>query len=118
MEKISEQMSNQGRLLYAGLGSLGITLAAIALGYLWGRVVHYPFTLLQRKVWTYYVLCSCSFPILVPLMVAMGIWLLPLQDTVETAIALLLAWMILALYIIRRMSKPGGRLSKERLGPN
>ncbi len=111
-------MSNQERLFYSSVGSLGITLIAMLLGYVWGSVVHYRFTLLQRKVWNYYVLCSSSFPVLVPLTVTLGLWLLPVREAIETTTFLLFVWMIIAFYIVRRMSKPGGRLSNERQRPN
>ncbi len=78
------------------------------------RAIHYPFSLRQRRMWTYYVLSISSLPVLATLMVGMGLWFLPVKESIAFSIFLLLVWMVIALYIVRRMSKPGGRLSQER----
>jgi hypothetical protein len=53
-----------------------------------------------------------------PLMLAMGLWLLPVRASIETILFLLLVWMVVAFYLVRRMSRPGGRLSQERQESN
>jgi len=45
---------------------------------------------------------------------ATALWVMPLKQSAAITIVLLLIWAGVALYIIRRMSAPGGRLSKER----
>jgi hypothetical protein len=107
-------MSNLERLIYAIVGSVGIAAIALALGYVWVRAMHYPFSLSQRKMWTYYVLFILSIPILCPLFVALTRWLMPVQQSAVLSISLLATWMIVAFFIVRRMSRPGGRLSEER----
>jgi hypothetical protein len=75
--------------------------------------MHYPFTLRQRKMWTYYVLVMSAIPILSPLTVALGRWLLPIATSAVIGISLLLAWTVAAYFILRRMSMRGGRLSRD-----
>jgi len=55
-----------------------------------------------------------AIPVLGPLMLAMGLWLLPVRASIETTIFLLFIWMVVAFRVVRRMSRPGGRLSQER----
>jgi hypothetical protein len=87
---------------------------ALLLGYVWIRAMHYPLTLRQRKMWTYYVLFICSLPVLGEIFLAMKFWVMPLQQSGVLTIILLIIWMIVAFFIVRRMSKPGGHLSEER----
>jgi len=101
-------------MLYMAVLSLAVYLVVLGLGYVWARAMHYPFTLRQRKMWTYYVLVTSSFPILGPLMVAMGLWILPVRGAVEVIVVLLIVWMVVAFYMVCRMSRAGGRLSKEQ----
>ena len=107
-------MSNEARMLFIVVLSLVTYPIALGLGYAWVRAIHYPFTLRQRKMWNYYVLFISAFPALAPLMVAIGLWLLPVNWSIAITICLLALWMVIAFYIVRRMSKPGGRLSEER----
>ncbi len=106
-------MSNRDRILFIIELSLITYLIALALGYVWVRAMHYPFTLRQRKMWTYYVLFVSAVPVLGPLMVAMGLWLLPVNGSIAITVFLLVIWIVIAFYLVRRMSKPGGRLSQE-----
>jgi hypothetical protein len=105
-------------LVLATIGfSLVIYLIALGLGYLWARAMHYPFTLRQRKMWNYYVLFFSGACVLNPLFVAMGkLWGMSLDQSATIIILLLIAWMVIAFFIVRRMSRPGGRLSEERHG--
>jgi len=107
-------MSNSDRMLYGVLIDLALYLVALGLGYVWARAMHYPFTRRQRLMLTYYVMWMTAIPVLGPLMLAMGLWLLPVRESIETTIFLLFIWMVIAFYVVRRMSKPGGRLSQKR----
>jgi hypothetical protein len=89
-------------------------LIALVLGYGWIRAIHYPFTLRQRKIWIYFVLFISAIPVLGLPTALVGRWLLPILDSFIVAFSLLAAWMVVAFYIVRRMSQPGGRLSQER----
>jgi hypothetical protein len=107
-------LSNQDRILFiVGLSAVAYPLA-LGLGYIWVRAMHYPFTLRQRQMWIYYVLFISGVSLLAPMTVAAGLWLLSVKWSFAVALFLLGAWMVIAFYIVRRMSKPGGRLSKER----
>jgi hypothetical protein len=107
-------LSNQDRILFiVGLSVVGY-LAALGLGYIWARAMHYPFTLRQRQIWTYYVLFVSAVSLLAPMTVAVGLWLLSVKWSFAVSLFLLGVWMVIAFYIVRRMSKPGGRLNKER----
>lgn len=94
---------------------LAVYLIALGFGYIWARAMHYPFTRRQSVMWAYYVMWMTAIPVLGPLMVAMGLWLMPVMASIKTTIFLLIVWMVIALFVVRRMSKPGGRLSEERL---
>jgi hypothetical protein len=107
-------MSNNDRMLFIVEVSLGVYLIALGLGYVWVRAMHYPFTLRQRKMWTYYVLFISALPVLTPLCVAMGLWVVTPKQSAAAAIFLLVVWMAFAFYIVRHMSRPGGRLSEDR----
>jgi hypothetical protein len=107
-------MSNVDRLRFIVELSLGAYAIALVLGYIWVRAMHYPFTIRQRKMWTYYVLFVSAFPALCPLCVAMGLWVLPPKASGVLAISLLFVWGMITVYIVRQMSKPGGRLNMER----
>jgi hypothetical protein len=110
---VTLHMSDLSRLMPLVAVSLAIWLIALALGYLWVRAMRYPFTQRQRKMWWYYALVMSAIPVLNPLMAAMAWWLLPLKTSVEITISLLVTWMIIAFYAVRRMSRPGGRLGPE-----
>ena len=106
-------------MLVTAAFSAVLYIVALGLGYLWARSMHYPFTLRQRKMWTYYVLFLSGACVLNPLFVAMGrLWDMPLTQSAVIVIALLITWLVVAICIIRQMSKPGGRLSQERQGQN
>jgi hypothetical protein len=107
-------MSNEARILFITLLSLVTYPIALGIGYAWVRAMHYPFTLRQRKMWNYYLLFISAIPVLGPLMVAMGLWLMPVNRSIAITICLLVLWIVVAFYIVHRMSKPGGRLSEER----
>lgn len=108
-------MSNLRLVLVTGIFSLAVYAVALALGYLWARALRYPFTLRQRKMLSYYALGLGGASILNPLFVAMGrFWGVPLGEAAVLIVAILFAWIVLTFYIVRHMSKPGGRLSKER----
>ena len=107
-------MSNSDRMLYGILICLIVYLIALGIGYIWARAMHYPFTRRQRMMWTYYAMWMTAIPVLGPLMLAMGLWLLPVRASIETTIFLLFIWMVVAFRVVRRMSRPGGRLSQER----
>ena len=107
-------MSNLERLAYAMVGSMVIAAIGLVLGYIWARAMGYPFSLFQRKMWTYYVFVILSIPIVCPLFVGLTRWLMPVQQSAVLSVSLLAAWMVVAFFIVRRMSKPGGRLSQER----
>ncbi len=109
-------MSNSDRMLYEVLICLVVYFVALFFGYVWARAMHYPFTLRQRVMWTYYVMWMTAIPVLGPLMLAMGLWLMPVKTSIMTTIFLLIIWMLTAFIIVRRMSKPGGRLSDEQQG--
>lgn len=109
-------MSNIGRLLYMVLISLTVYGVALGLGYIWVRGLHYPFTRRQRVMWNYYVMWMTAIPVLGPLMVVMGLWLMPVRTSIMTTIFLLVVWMVVAGYVVHRMAKPGARLSQERKG--
>jgi drug/metabolite transporter (DMT)-like permease len=109
-------MSNYSKMMFIVELSGAVYLIALALGYGWVRAMHYPPTLRQRKMWTYYVLFISALPVLNPLCVAMALWLMPFKQSAVFGITLLVFWMVIAFYIVRRMSKPGGRLSQERQG--
>ena len=51
-----------------------------------------------------------AIPVLGPLMVAMGLWLLPVDASIETCVSLLVVWTVITFFLVRRMSRPGGRL--------
>jgi hypothetical protein len=108
------QVSDLERVLYMAVFSIVIYLMVLAIGYVWARSMHYPFTLRQRKMWNYYVLSLSALPVLGPLMVALGRWLLPVTASIAITVFLLAVWLIIVFYLVRRMSKPGGRLSMER----
>ena len=98
--------------------SLFIVLIALALGYGWLRIMHHPFTVKQRKMWTYYVSFCSAVCALNPLFVAIGrLWGIPLKLDAAITIALLLFWMVITFGIVGRMSRPGGRFSPERQEP-
>lgn len=107
-------MSNLDRILYGAVFSPVICLIALGLGYVWMRGMHYPFTLVQRKMWTYYVLFLSAVPILGEVFLALKFWVMPLNQSGVLTICLLIVWMVIAFFIVRNMSKPGGRLSQER----
>ncbi len=98
-------------MFYEVAGCLAAYFVALALGYMWTRAMHYPFTRRQRIMWTYYVLWMTAIPVLGPLMLAMGLWLTSVKTSITTTVFLLIAWMVIAFYKVRQMSKPGGRLS-------
>ncbi len=108
-------MSNLDRVLTAAGGTLIISCIALAMGYVWVRAMHYPFTLRQRKMWTYYVLFISALPVASSLWASLALWAMPIERSGALVIFLLLVWMVIAFYIVRRMSRPGCRLSKERL---
>jgi|HubBroStandDraft_6_1064221.scaffolds.fasta_scaffold20572_2 hypothetical protein len=109
------KMSNLDRVLFTAGLSLVIYVFALALGYVWVRAMHYPFTLRQRKMWTYYALFISGACVLSPLFVVMArLWEVSLDVSATITISLLVAWMVIAFYIVRQMSKPGGRFSQER----
>ncbi len=101
-------------MLYEVLICLAVYLVALGFGYIWARAMHYPFTRRQRIMWTYYVMWMTAIPVLGPLMLAMGLWLLPVRESIEATISLLFIWMVVVFYVVRQMSKPGGRLGQER----
>lgn len=107
-------MSNNDRMLFIVEISLGVYFTALCLGYGWVRAIHYPFTLRQRKMWTYYVLFASALPVLTPLCMAMGLWIITPKQSAAVTIFLLFVWIIFGLFIVRHMSRPGGRLSEER----
>ena len=107
-------MSNHSRLLFTVEFTAAVYLIALALGYGWVRAMHYPFTFRQRKMWTYYVLFVSALPVANPLWVALTLWVVPIKESGAIVILLLVVWMFVAFYIVRRMSKPGGRFTKER----
>jgi hypothetical protein len=45
---------------------------------------------------------------------ASSYWLMPFRPGAIVAIALFAIWCVLAFRIVKRMSRPGGRLSRER----
>jgi hypothetical protein len=107
-------MPNLDRFFQSILGSVGITLIALVLGYLWARAMHYPFTVRQRKMLTYYALFLAGACVLNPVFVAMvRLWRFPLNESAAVVIFLLLIWLVIVFYIVRGMSRPGGRLSEE-----
>src|SRR5690348_6354183 len=101
-------------MLFLVLLSVGVWAIALAVGYGWLRAIHYPFSARQRKMWWYYVLVISAIPVLNPIMGAVGRNVLPVNTSVELAVSVLVGWMIVAFFIVRRMSKPGGRLSEEQ----
>jgi len=105
-------------MLYEVLICLVLYFIALAFGYLWARAMHYPFTQRQRVMWTYYVMWMTAIPVLGPLMLAMGLWLTSVKTSIMATVFLLIIWMLIAFFIVRRMSEPGGRLSKERQESN
>ncbi len=106
-------LSNQDRILFiSGLSAVAYPIA-LGIGFIWARAMHYPFTLRQRQIWTYYVLFVSAVSLLAPMTVAIGLWLLPATWSFALALFLLAAWMVIAFYIVRRMSKPRGRLNEE-----
>jgi hypothetical protein len=106
------------RMFFSGGMALIACLIALGLGYAWIRAMHYPFTLRQRKVWIYYVLFLCAIPLLGEFFMAMAFWVMPLRQSGIISVILMLVWMVIALYIVRRMSRPGGRLSRDRQAHN
>lgn len=106
------------RMLSGGALALVSCLIALGLGYVWIRAMHYPFTLRQRKMWTYYLLFISAIPVLGELFMSLTFWAMPLKQSGAAAIFLLIVWMVVAFFIVRRMSRPGGRLSQERPGQN
>lgn len=107
-------MTNQDRMVFILGLSAACYIAALGLGYFWVRAMHYPFTLRQRKMWNYYVLIISALPVLAPFMVAMGLWMLSPAGSMAVSISLLVIWIVISILLVRRMSKPGGRLSEER----
>ncbi len=107
-------MSDLDRLLYMIGLSIAAYLLVLGLGYLWTRAVHYPFTPRQSKMWSYYVLCISSFPVLGPLMVAPGLWLLPVRRAIELTVFLLASWMTISYFLVRKTPKPDARITQER----
>jgi hypothetical protein len=106
-------MSNISRVLYMVIISLAVYIIALGFGYVWARAMHYPFTQRQRLMWNYYVMWMTAIPVLGPLMVVMGRWLMPVKTSIVTTVILLLIWMVSVFYIVRRMSRPRGRLSRN-----
>lgn len=107
-------MTNADRILGMAEISLAVYLIALVLGYGWVRSAHYPFTVRQRKMLTYYALSLAVLPVLGPLTVALARWLLPESASMAIGAFLFLTWMVIAFYIVRWMSRPGGRLGQER----
>jgi hypothetical protein len=106
-------LSNRDRILFiVGLSAVAYPVA-LGIGYIWARAMHYPFTLRQRQIWTHYVLFVSAVSLLAPMSVAVGLWFLPIKWSFAVALFLLGVWTVIAFYIVRRMSKPGGRLNKE-----
>ncbi len=66
-------LSNQDRILFIVGLSVVAYPAALCLGYVWVRAMHYPFTLRQRQIWTYYVLFISAVSLLAPVTVAVGL---------------------------------------------
>jgi hypothetical protein len=72
-------LSNQDRLFFIlGLSAVAYPVA-LGLGYVWVRAMHFPFTVRQRRMWTYYVMFVSAVSLLAPLTVAIGLWLLPIK---------------------------------------
>jgi hypothetical protein len=111
-------MSNIDRVLISAGGTLFISCIALAAGYLWIRAMHYPFTPRQRKMWTYYLLFVSALPVASSLWAALSLWVMPRNQSAAFTLFLLVVWMVIAFYIVRRMSRPGGRLSREPADPN
>jgi hypothetical protein len=107
-------MSHVDRMLYGGVFSLVICFIALGLGYGWMKGMNYPFTLRQRKMWTYYLLFISAIPVLGELFLFFTFWAMPLKQSGAAAIFLLAMWMVVVFYIIRKMSRPGGRFSPDR----
>lgn len=108
-------MSNHSRVLFTAEFAVAIFLLALVLGYGWIRAMNYPFTLRQRKMWMYYVLFISAIPVASPLWAALTLWgMVPIKESGAIVIFLLLVWMLIAFYIVRQMSKPGGRFNQER----
>jgi hypothetical protein len=103
-------LSNEHRMLFIIALSVVTYPIALGFGYLWVRAMHYPLTVRQRRIWTYYVLIVSAFPVLATLTVAMGLWMLSAKGSAVIALFLLVVWIVIAQLIVRRMSRPGGRL--------
>jgi hypothetical protein len=93
-------------MLYGAVLSVVICLIALGLGYGWVKATHYPFTVRQRKMWIYYVLVVCALPVFGEVFLAMKFWVMPLKQSGAVAISLLLVWMVIAFYLVCRMSRP------------
>jgi len=106
-------MSDIGRVLFASAVSVATCVIALPLGYIWTRAMHYPFTPRQRKMWTLYALIIPAAAVVCPVFVAMvRLWKLPLNQSAAIALVLLAAWMVIAFFIVHRMSRLQG--NKER----
>lgn len=64
-------------------------------------------------MWSYYVLCISSFPVLGPLMVALGLWLLPVRRAIEPTVFLLASWMTISYFLVCKTPKPDTRITQE-----
>jgi hypothetical protein len=106
-------LTNQSRMLFILGLSIVSYVCALGLGYLWSRAMHYPFTLRQRQMWTYYVLFISGVSVLAPLTVAMGLWIMPKEWSFGVGLLLLALWMVTEVFIVRRMSRPGGRFNQD-----
>lgn len=104
--------------LYGLLFLFGFTLlisgATVGMCYAWLRTVHSPLRLYQRKMLCYVALLMAAGPILGPMCMASTYWLMPLKPSGIAAIVLFVVWGVAAFSIMRRMFKPGGRLSEEQ----
>jgi hypothetical protein len=92
------------RMAESGGIAVAACVIALGLGYLWVSSMHYPSTLRQRKMWRYYLLFLCALPVLGELHMALTFWVMPIQQSSSIAIGLLLAWMVVSFFMVRRMT--------------
>jgi len=101
-------MANSVKMVYGACFSLFVYVIALGVGYVWIRAMHYPFTLRQRKMWIYYVLFLSALPVLGEVFLALRFWVMPIEESAEITIAILIVWMVVALFIVRRIAKSEG----------
>jgi CHASE2 domain-containing sensor protein len=101
-------------ILFLFAFSLAVSALAVGICYAWFKFINSPLRLYQRKMLAYVAIVMASCPVLTSSWMASSYWLMPFRPSAIVAVALFAIWCVLAFKIVKRMSRPGGRLSRER----